>query len=153
MAGKLAVIKPHNLEDSLIWTVACSPVLIDLPPLCFPHWVCFASLTSRSFPSSPHLVCDLGCKLDEVFDPGYRSPSYKAARFSFLALPLPASLDLIHKLMKCGFHSPARRQGASLLVGITHSFPLPPLPGSYGSILITLLGGMNHLLFRLSTFI
>lgn len=107
------------------WTVACSPVLNSLPPLCFPHRVCFGSLTSGSFPSSPHLVCDLGCELDEAFGPGYGLPSYKAARFSFLDLPLPASLDLSHELMKRGFHSPARRQGASLLVGLSHSFPLP----------------------------
>lgn len=126
LAGNLAGIKLRHFAYSLSWPVACFPVLNDLPCLCFFSVDCFVSLISGFFPSSPQ------SSYLEIWDAGLmKSLILSSDRLPMMLLvaafwpsPLPVSFDLIHKLMKHGFHSPARRWGASLLLGINH-YPLP----------------------------
>lgn len=63
LAGDTAVIKLHNLEDSLRWTVAYFPGLNNLPVLCFSSLglLCESHLGIFSKCHTFFLVLHLGC--------------------------------------------------------------------------------------------
>lgn len=81
------------------WDCGLLSLRNSLPSLCFSSLGLLGESQLWIFSRSPVvlLVCDLGCGLDDMFDPVYRSPPCDAARCSSLAFPLPASFDLIHK--------------------------------------------------------
>lgn len=96
-------------------------VLNIFPALCFSSLPLLGEFHLGIFSKCPTVSSPSGMRPHEMFDAVYRPPSCVLASCSFLVLPLPASFDLIHRLVK---HS------ASLLLERNHcSSPLLPCLG------------------------